>query len=206
MTFMEDYLLLAERNQAKAWEVIRSTRVVELWKEADAEVNLIGSLKLGLLMKHRDIDFHIYSRNLTAKGSFAVMAELSACPHITQITCSNLLHTPEVCIAWHALYPDPDAKEIWQIDMIHMPKGSAYDGYFEQVADRIARALTDGTRRTILRLKYETPDDEKIMGIEYYQAVIAGGVSTWQELMEWRKAQPVTGIVSWMPPCSEDRP
>ena len=68
---MEDYLLLAERNQAKAWEVIRSTRIIERWEEAGAEINLVGSLKLGLLMKHRDIDFHIYSRNLTAKGSFA---------------------------------------------------------------------------------------------------------------------------------------
>ena len=27
--------------------------------------------------------------------------------------------------------------------MIHMPKGSAYDGYFERVADRIAAVLTD---------------------------------------------------------------
>ena len=203
---MKDYLLLAEKNQARAWKVIRSTRVVELWEEAGAEVNLVGSLKLGLLMKHRDIDFHIYSRNLTAKDSFAVMSELSACPHITQITCSNLLNTPEQCIEWHALYQDPEDGEKWQIDMIHMPKGSAYDGYFEQVADRIARVLTDETRDIILRLKYETPDDEKIMGIEYYQAVIAGGISTWQELVEWRKAHPVTGIVSWMPSCGAKRP
>ena len=48
--------------------------------------------------------------------------------------------------------------------MIHIVSGSRYDGHFERVADRIAAALTPETRRTILQLKFETPDDEKIAG------------------------------------------
>ena len=66
-------------------------------------------------------------------------------------------------------------------------------------ADRIAAVLTDRTRETILRLKYETPEAEKIMGIEYYQAVLRDGVGTYTEFEAWRAAHPVTGILEWMP-------
>ena len=62
--------------------------------------------------------------------------------------------------------------------MIHMPCGSAWDGYFERVADRIAAVLTDETHRAILQIKYDTPETVKIMGIEYYQAVLRDGVRT----------------------------
>ena len=50
--------------------------------------------------------------------------------------------------------------------MIHIVKGSRYDGYFEKMAERITAVLTDETRQAILKLKYETPDTVKIMGVE----------------------------------------
>ena len=80
-----------------------------------------------------------------------------------------------------------------------MPKGSAYDGYFERVADRIAASLTEETREAILRLKYETPDEEHIPGIALYRAVIEGGVRSRDEIGSWLQANPVEGIVNWMP-------
>lgn len=83
--------------------------------------------------------------------------------------------------------------------MIHIEKGSTYDGYFEKVAERITALLTEDTRQAILRLKYETPDTEKIMGIIYYQAVIQGGVRTYTEFAEWLKNNPIDGIIEWMP-------
>ena len=54
-----DILELAKRNQQKAWEIIEDTRIVRIWEGIGAKVNLVGSLRTGLLMKHRDIDFHI---------------------------------------------------------------------------------------------------------------------------------------------------
>ena len=99
---------------------------------------------------------------------------------------------------WHAWYQDSES-ELWQIDMIHIRKGSRYDGYFEKVAERLNAVLTDETRRAILNLKYETPETEKIIGIEYYQAVIQDGVRSYTEFEVWRQAHPVTGIVEWMP-------
>ena len=66
-------------------------------------------------------------------------------------------------------------------------------------ADRIAAVLTDETRRAVLQIKYDTPDEVKIMGIEYYQAVLRDGVRTYAEFEAWRAANPVEGILEWMP-------
>ena len=51
----------------------------------------------------------------------------------------------------------------------------------------------------ILKLKYETPESEKSMGVEYYVAVIRDGIRSYEEFMEWRIQHPVTGVMTWMP-------
>ena len=56
-----DILAKAEANQATARRVIETSGVMKAWKSIGAEVHLVGSLATGLLMKNRDIDFHIYS-------------------------------------------------------------------------------------------------------------------------------------------------
>lgn len=191
-------LELAKRNQQKAWEIIEDTRIVRIWEGIGAKVNLVGSLRTGLLMKHRDIDFHIYTSPLDLSASFRVMAELAENMSIKKIEYTNLLHTAEACIEWHAWYKDMEG-ELWQMDMIHIQEGSRYDGYFERVAERISAVLTDEMRLAILKLKYETPDTEKIMGVEYYQAVIQDGVRSYPEFEEWRRLHPVVDVVEWMP-------
>ncbi|RGV06800.1 phosphoglycerate mutase family protein [Bacteroides xylanisolvens] len=191
-------LELAKRNQQKAWEIIEDTRIVRIWEGIGAKVNLVGSLRTGLLMKHRDIDFHIYTSPLDLSASFRVMAELAENTSVKKIEYTNLLHTAEACIEWHAWYQDMEG-ELWQMDMIHIQEGSRYDGYFERVAERISAVLTDEMRLAILKLKYETPDTEKIMGVEYYQAVIQDGVRSYPEFEEWRRLHPAVGVVEWMP-------
>lgn len=186
------------RNRLRAEEVIRDSRLAEIWRSVGAEVRQVGSLRSGLLMKHRDIDFHIYSSPLRLEESFAAMTQLAADPAVGRIECRNLLATDEACVEWHATYRDRDGDE-WQLDMIHIVRGSRYDGYFERVADRIAAALTPVTRRAILQLKYDTPDEVKIAGIEYYVAVLRDGVRTYDAFAEWRRTHPLTGIVEWMP-------
>lgn len=195
---MNQLMELAARNQQKAWEIIRQTDIVTIWESVGAEVHLVGSLRTGLLGKHRDVDFHVYSSPVRLSDSFRAMARLAENPYIRKIECTNLLHTEEACVEWHAWYQDAD-HELWQMDMIHIRKGSRYDGYFEKVADRISAVLTDEQKATILRLKYETPETEKIMGIVYYQAVIRDGVRTYAEFEAWRKQYPVDGIIEWMP-------
>lgn len=189
---------IARLNQQKAWKIVENSGIIQAWESIGAEVNLVGSLRTGLLMKHRDIDFHIYSSSLSLSGSFQVMAKLAENPFVRKIECVNLLHTIEECVEWHAWYQEPD-DELWQIDMIHIRKGSHYDGYFEKVAERIGLLLTDETRLAILQLKDETPETEKIIGVEYYQAVIRDGIRNYADFQEWRKQHPVTGVVEWMP-------
>lgn len=189
---------IAKRNQQKALEIIKDTDIISIWEDAGAKINLVGSLRTGLLMKHRDIDFHIYSSPLNLSDSFRAMAKLAENTSIKKIECANLLHTVEACIEWHAWYLNKE-NELWQIDMIHIQEGSRYDGYFEKVAERISEVMTDEMRETILRLKYETPETKKIIGVEYYRAVIEGGVRSYAEFEEWRELHPVTGVVEWMP-------
>ncbi len=189
---------IARLNQQKAWKIVENSGIIQAWESIGAVVNLVGSLRTGLLMKHRDIDFHIYSSSLSLSGSFQAMAKLAENPFIRKIECVNLLHTIEECVEWHAWYQEPD-DELWQIDMIHIRKGSRYDGYFEKVAERIGLLLTDETRLAILQLKDETPETEKIIGVEYYQAVIRDGIRNYADFQEWRKQHPVTGVVEWMP-------
>lgn len=193
-----EILDLSGSNQRRAWDIIRRLDIMKIWADAGAEAHVVGSLAMGLMMTHRDIDIHVYSSPLTVEGSFAAMAKLAVNAAIKKIECRNLLDTDEACIEWHAWYDDGDG-EPWQIDIIHILKGSRYDGFFERMAERIKAALTDETRLAILRLKAETPEDVHIMGVEYYQAVLRGGVRTLADFIRWRQEHPVTGIVEWMP-------
>ena len=148
-----DILDIARKNQQKAWEIIKKINVIPIWEGIGAQINLVGSLRTGLLMKHRDIDFHIYTPSLNLADSFRAMARLAENTSVKKIECVNLLHTIEECIEWHAWYQDSD-NTLWQFDMIHIRKGSRYDGYFEKVAERISSVLTDETKRAILQLLY----------------------------------------------------
>lgn len=196
---MQERLIeIAQTNQQRAHEIIQELNLIPLWASINVEAHLVGSLRMGLLMKHLDIDLHLYSDPVSLADDFRIIARLAQNHRIKQIEYANLLDTEEACLEWHLHYEDP-LNQMWQIDMIHILKGSRYDGYFEQMADRIVAALTDETRHTILQLKYETPESEKIMGIEYYQAVLRDGVKNYAEFETWRRQHPITGIVTWMP-------
>ena len=188
---------IAENNFQKALRVIEKSGVRQTWESVGATINLVGSMAMGLLMKHRDIDFHIYTEKLDVAESFKVIQKICANPAVNRMEYRNLADTGEDCLEFHLWFAF-DGEE-WQIDMIQIRKNSQFDGYFERVAERIKNVLTSETRHAILELKYLTPDHEHIMGIEYYQAVIADGVRSYPEFIEWRKKHPATGIVAWCP-------
>ena len=194
---MENIETMALANQRRAWQIIEKSGIREAWGSIGAKVCLVGSLSMGLLMKHRDIDFHIYTETLETATAFKVMEKICSDPAVTRMEYRNLGNTDEACLEWHVWYMFEN--EEWQIDMIQILKNSAWDGFFENVAARINAVLTPEMRRTILELKYQTPENEHIMGIEYYQAVIAGGVRSYDAFMAWRKDHPASGIVEWCP-------
>jgi len=194
----KDFLKIAQKNQKKAFEIIQKLNVYAAWETVGATVNLIGSLQTGLLMKHLDIDFHIYTPELKLSDSFCAVEKIAENDGVEKIEYANLLSAQDACLEWHVFYKDED-QNTWQIDMIHIVKGSQYDGFFENIAARINQNATPEQKETILQLKYETPDHEKIAGIEYCRAVMQGGVRTYPELIKWRRKNPVSGILKWLP-------
>lgn len=199
MLIVNEILQLAELNQVKAWEVIKEARIFNAWESIGAEVNLIGSLKTGLLISNLDIDFHIYTSPFKQKDSFLAMATLAENPRIKRINLKNLLDTPEKCLEWHAWY-QVHTGETWRIDMIHFHPGSPYVGRFEIVADRILAVLTNETREAILSIKHSAALLEpRIKGIEITMAVIRDGISTYDDFIEWRKNQVFPEIIAWIP-------
>lgn len=190
------YIEQSEKQQKKALEIIKSLNIVKMWENIGARVSQVGSVKLGLLAKHCDIDFHIYTEKLDIKQSFAVVTKLCVNPQVKKCEFTNLADTDENCLEWHIWYEDEE-KALWQIDMIQIKSNTFYDGYFEKVAEQILNQMKLVQKETILKLKYETPENIKISGIEYYKAVIQDNIQTYEALLEWRKKHQFSGIIKW---------
>lgn len=189
---------LALANQKKALEVLEQSGIAEIWKDNDCRVNLVGSLRMGLLASHRDIDLHVYSSGITTESSFTIAAKIAKNPKVIEIRCINGLHTDEHCIAWHVFYKADDG-EIWQFDIIHIEEATEYDGYFERMADRIVEVMTPEQKGAILRLKFETPEGNDYHGVEYYEAVIADGITTMSEFENWVTEHRKKNPYYWIP-------
>lgn len=99
-----DYVELSNKAAKRASEVLEASGIKAIWEKAGAEVRLVGSLRMGLIAKHRDIDLHIYSSGITEESSFAIASQMAKNPNIVEIKCINGLHTDEHCVAWHILY------------------------------------------------------------------------------------------------------
>ena len=186
------------RLQEQAFKIIADTRIVQIWEDIGATINLVGSLKMGLAAANPDIDFHIYTDPFKLEDSFKAVSRLAQDKHIKAITYGNLLEEEDRCVEWHAAYRDDEGQD-WQMDMIHILPDSAYAGFFERVAERINQVMTDELRAAILKIKLAIPADEKVMGIRIYRAVIEGGARDLAGFREWQKQYPLQGIEKWMP-------
>ena len=109
------------------------------------------------------------------------MQELAERLSLKEIQFKNLIQTEEECIEWHAIYEDEDMNT-WKFDMIHIRKGSKYDGVVEKVTAAITNQLTPEIKNTILQIKFDVPDGVQIPGIEIYHVVFVGGVCNYEEL------------------------
>ena len=195
---MDDILETAKQIKEEAWSVIEETDVINHWTSIGATINLVGSLKTGLLINNRDIDFHIYTNPFSLSDSFLAVSRLAENKRIKTVSYSNLLENEDKCIEWHAFYDDQNGNS-WQIDMIHILNESPYAGYFENVAERISKVLTKETREAILRIKKAIPIDKKVMSIQIYKAVIEDGVRNLEAFWRWKKQNPNEGIITWVP-------
>lgn len=194
MPELDDLIVRAECAAADAHALLRATRLRERWEACGAEVCLVGSLATGLLLRHLDIDLHVYTPTLNPTEGFAIAAALTP----SRLEFRDLSDTPERCLEWHLWLRDAAARE-WQVDVIQMPPDSPYKGYFECRAERIRAALTPETRRAILALKDTVPPDAHVPGILLCMAVLRDGIRTPAALRDWLRDHPLDGILDWCP-------
>lgn len=194
----EELFELSDRKREAALRAVRDSGVIEAWESVGATVNRVGSVRSGLIMKNLDIDFHVYTDEPMEEKSFAAIGRLEQNPAVKDILFKNLLDTEEECLEWHAWYEDAE-KTLWQIDMIHIRKGSAYDGVIERTTDAVMAALTPETREAILRIKYDAPQGVKTPGIEVYYAVLSLGLRSYAEYAKWKQENPNIDLLGWMP-------
>lgn len=184
----------AERTAEAAHTLLRTTCLRERWEDRGAEVHLVGSLATGLLLKHLDIDLHVYTSTLDPADGFAIAAALAP----RRLEFRDLSDTSERCLEWHLWLCDTNGRE-WQVDVIQMPPDSPYKGYFEHRAERIRAVLTPEARHAILALKDDVPVGTHIPGILIYMAVLRDGIRTPEAFRAWLRDHPLEGIIEWCP-------
>lgn len=191
-----DILQQAQENTKAAWAVLRTLGAVSAWELALAEVKVVGSLACGLYYNSHDLDLHVYTDTPDPQAGFEAMGRIAAVPGVKNITYTNLLAKPDACCEWHASYTDPQGQD-WTLDIIHMARGSRYDGYFEKQAAAVKNLLTEQTRRAILEIKKAQAGQAHISGIWIYAAVLRDGVRTPQEFATWYAKQDTNQILHW---------
>ena len=184
----------AERTAEAAYALLRDTGLRERWEARGAEVHLVGSLATGLLLKHLDIDLHVYTSTLDPADGFAIAAALAP----RRLEFRDLSDTDERCLEWHLWFRDTDDRE-WQVDVIQMAHDSPYKGYFEHRTARIRAILTPETRHAILAIKDSVPAETHTPGILIYMAVLRDGIRTPEAFRAWLRDHPLEGIIEWCP-------
>ncbi len=198
MSAAVNLLEISERRRQAALRAVSRAGVVEAWESVGARVNLVGSVRSGLIMNNLDVDFHIYTDEPMLPLSEAAMERLRQNRGVRDVRFRNLLDTAEECLEWHAACDDPEGAT-WQFDMIHIRRGSAFDGVIERTTEAIVARLTPETRQAILRIKHDAPDGVKTPGIEVCYAVLQLGVRTLDEFAAWKRAVPTIDLLGWRP-------
>ncbi|NDV79752.1 phosphoglycerate mutase family protein [Dysgonomonas sp. 511] len=196
---MNEITETSNKNLAKAFLIRDELQVQQTWEKIGGKCNLIGSVKMGLLMSNLDIDFHVYTDNFSIEQSFGVISQISKNPRIKEVTYKNLLDAQDMCLEWHLTYIDNTDRK-WMIDIIHIKNESPYAGMMERISDRICMAINPVSRDDILRVKWEAwKQGDKVRGIDVYRAVIDNKVKNYEQFKEWKAGQEEEYISIWEP-------
>ena len=191
-------LELSKHIRQSALCVLNDLDIVNRCRYIGGKANIVGSLKSDLMLNNRDIDIHIYTGEPMVEKSFSFMKEIAKSKAVRDIQYKNLLDTNEECIEWHLWY-EAEEGVTWKLDIIHLRKGSLYDGYIEKVTDKIIERLTPETKEAILRIKYGLGEKSNVPGIQIYHAVLEHGIKKYADFIQWSEKNPVDTVLEWMP-------
>ncbi len=189
---------LSRQMRQAASKVLTDLNIAEHCREIVGSLNIVGSLKTDLMLNHRDIDLHFYTSGPMIEKSFAFMERLAKNNAVKDIQYKNLLDTKEECIEWHLWYEAEEGIS-WKLDIIHIRKGSFYDGFFEEVTDRVIQKLTSETKEIILQIKHDLGEKSDVPGIQIYHAVLEHDVKNYADFIQWQKENPLNSILEWVP-------
>lgn len=165
MTAQQEQLLAQSRElHLRAEKVLAASGVLEAWATLGAEVRYVGSFRSDLMMRDRDIDMHVYTKELDVAETLRAFTPLLAKSSTRRLTYVNGADTDEFCLEWHLRSKDEEG-ELWTFDMIQILAGSRLDGHFEAITEAIANAVTSETKLAILELKSQTPQGMNPCGI-----------------------------------------
>ena len=193
-----ELLELSRQMRRSALEMLDHLNIEKSCHHVGGTMNVVGSLKTDLMLNHRDVDLHIYTGEPIIEKSFSFMNKVAENEAVKDIQYKNLLDTKEECIEWH-LWCEGKDKSIWKFDIIHIRKGSFYDGFFEKVTDRIIEKLKPETKEAILQIKYELGGKSAVQGIQVYHAVLGHGIKNYEDFIQWSKENPVNTVLDWIP-------
>ncbi len=193
-----ELLELSRQMRQSALNVLKDLDIVNSCRLVGGTVNIVGSLKTDLLMNHRDIDLHIYTDEPMIEKSFSFMKVVAENKAVKNIQYKNLLDTKEECIEWHLGFEDRD-RNIWKLDIIHIRKGSFYDGFFEKVTGKITEKLTPEAKETILQIKHELGEKSDVPGIQIYHAVLEHDIKNYADFIQWSMKNPLDCVLEWLP-------
>ncbi len=193
-----ELLELSRQMGQSALKVLNDLDIETSCRSVGGSLNIVGSLKSCLMLNHRDIDLHLYTGAPMVEKSFSFMKKIAENNKVKDIQYKNLLDTKEECIEWHLWFEDKD-KSTWKLDIIHIRKGSFYDGFFERVTDKIIEKLTPETKETILQIKCELGGKSDVPGIQIYHAVLGHGIKNYADFILWTKKNPVDTVLKWIP-------
>jgi len=189
----------------KSWElgrraerVLRESGMLEIWESLGAKIRSVGSFRTDLMMKDRDIDLHVYTGTPDPEQVWKAVTPLLASGKVRKLAYADNSHTDEHCLEWHWLLSG-SCGENWTFDVIQILAGSAFDGFFEDVAEALLDVLTPESRRKILELKAAEPEGSNICGMEFCRAVLEGHVAGWEEFLAWRRSVPPETLPDWRP-------
>jgi hypothetical protein len=189
---------VSRQMRQAASKVLVDLNIADYCKEVDGSLNIVGSLKTDLMLNHRDIDLHFYTCEPMIEKSFSFMERLARNKAVKDIQVKNLLDSKEECIEWHLWYEAEEGIS-WKLDIIHIRKGSFYDGFFEEVTNKVIQKLTPETKEAILRIKYELGEKSNVPGIQIYHAVLEHGIKKYADFIQWSKKNPVDAVLEWIP-------
>jgi hypothetical protein len=193
-------LQAAEVRRDQALRILERMDLLGRWSTI-GNVELVGSVALNVVVKP-DIDLAVFVDDLSPRRGFAALVPLTDDLTVEEITYVDARRQPINGLYWKMLVAEDD--EPWTIDTWMLTRDREQDGEEDvRRATRLqARAINQRpeARATIIRIKHEArARGQLVHGRWLYEAVLDGGVKTYDEHVKWMGSQDARERSTWIP-------